>query len=217
MIRKIDSQEIIYLRQKDKILSKIIVKVGNLEYELYKDPYKFLVFTIIGQMLSNKVGDKLFQRLEEKCDGLVTPMNLHKLSNEDILSIGISKRKVTAIRALTKNVLEDVSFLGALKTKTNEEIIKQISNIKGIGPWTAKMLLIFVLDRMDVLPFEDGAFIAAYSMVYKIEDATRDKRYIRKQCEKWIPYSSLAARYLYRFYDSELKYRNDGLHGDKKT
>ena len=207
MIRKVDSPEIVYLKNNDHVLSTIIDKIGDLEYELYEDPYRFLVFTIIGQMLSNEIGEKLYKRLEALCLEKITPCTINNLSDEELISIGISKRKAEAIKLLTNRVLDNKLFLHSLETKTNQEIIDTICSIQGIGPWTAKMLLIFVLDRMDVLPYEDGAFIAAFSMVYKIEDNTRDRRIVRKQCKKWKPYSSLAARYLYRFYDSELKYK----------
>ena len=209
MIRRIDSNEIIFLKKADNKLSLIIDKVGDLEYELYKDSYSFLVFTIIGQMLSNEIGDKLFQRLEIRCGGAINPFSINNLSDEELISIGISKRKANAIRLLTTKAINESDFLNNLQGKNDQEITDSICSIPGVGPWTAKMLLIFVLDRMDVLPYEDGAFVAAFSKVYKIEDKTRDKRKIRKLCKKWSPYASIASRYLYRFYDSELKYEKE--------
>ena len=209
MIRKVDSPEIVYLKNNDHILSTIIDKIGDLEYELYEDPYRFLVFTIIGQMLSNEIGDKLYKRLENKCNGVITADYINHLDDNELLSIGISRRKANAIRSLTNLIIKNNNYFVGLENKTNEEIVNSICCIHGVGNWTAKMFLIFVLDRLDVLPYEDGAFISAYSRVYKFEDKTRDKRNIRKKCKIWGPYSSIAARYLYRYYDSELKYSSE--------
>lgn len=71
------------------------------------------------------------------------------------------------------------------------------------------MLLIFVFDRLDILPFEDGVFVSAFSTIYKLNDETRDKRHIREKCKVWTPYSSIAARYLYSYYDAEIKYSKE--------
>lgn len=84
----------------------------------------------------------------------------------------------------------------------DESVIKQLTAIKGIGNWTAKMYLIFVLDRQDILPTEDVAFLQAYKWLYKTTD--RSPASITNKCTKWKPYSSIAARYLYRALDSGL-------------
>ena len=146
MIRTTDSKEILYLKQKDGILSQVFDKVGNIEYELYLDKYSFLIFTIIGQMLSNKVAEKMFQSLKRKCGGSITPLSISKINDDDLSSIGISKRKLNTIRFLTNKALSNNVFLDDLSEKTDSEIIDQMCNIPGIGPWTVKMFLIFALD-----------------------------------------------------------------------
>ena len=75
-------------------------------------------------------------------------------------------------------------------------------SIHGIGRWTAKMYLIFVLDRQDILPYEDVAFLQGYRWMYKTDITTKDS--VLKKCAKWKPYSSIAARYLYRALDMGL-------------
>ena len=156
MIRKVDSPEIVYLKNNDHVLSTIINKIGDLEYELYEDPYRFLVFTIIGQMLSNEIGDKLYKRLENKCNGVITSDSINNLDDNEILSIGVSRRKANAIRSLTNLIIKNDHYFDGLENKTNEEIINSICCIHGVGNRTAKMFLIFVFDRLDVLPYEDG-------------------------------------------------------------
>ena len=85
---------------------------------------------------------------------------------------------------------------------TDSEIMKSLTSIKGIGNWTAKMYLIFVLNRPDILPVEDVAFLQAYQWLYKTDDRT--PKSVQKKCNKWKPYSSIAARYLYRALDGGL-------------
>lgn len=82
------------------------------------------------------------------------------------------------------------------------DVMKNLTSLKGIGNWTAKMYLIFVLDRPDILPTEDVAFLQAYEWLYKTKD--RSKESVEKRCKKWKPYSSVAARYLYRALDNGL-------------
>lgn len=99
-------------------------------------------------------------------------------------------------------------FFNKLVHLPDVEVIKKLTALRGLGPWSAKMYLIFVLNRLDVLPYEDGAFLQAYKWLYATEDVKPPS--IIKRCETWKPYSSLAARYLYRALDSGLT-RNTNL------
>lgn len=86
-----------------------------------------------------------------------------------------------------------------MSTLNDADVIKQLTPIKGIGQWTAKMYLIFVLNREDILPIEDVAFLQSYKWLYKTNDVSKES--IQKKCRKWKPYSSIAARYMYRALD----------------
>lgn len=190
-----------YLCKKDRRLAKVISMVGEISYSPHNDEntYCFLVHEIIEQMLSIKAGQKIYGRLEELCDGWITPDSISKLSDEEIRSIGTSNAKVTYIRSLTEAVINNnIDFLEH-KNLTDTEIMKELTSIRGIGNWTAKMYLIFVLNRQDVLPFEDGAFLQSYRWMYKVEDCSA--KTVSNKCKNWKPYSSIAARYLYRALD----------------
>ena len=101
-----DSEEIQYLSQQDEKLAHIISLVGEITYEPFDDPYRFLVSTIIGQMLSNKVGDIITDRLTSLCAGHIAVDAIEAVSDEDIRSIGLSKAKIEYIRTLTRSVQE---------------------------------------------------------------------------------------------------------------
>lgn len=193
------SPEVQYLCSKDKRLAKVISMVGRIEYTLPLDPYIFLLHEIIEQMLSIKAGQKIFNRLSDLCAGTITPDKIDSLSEEVIHSIGTSTNKARCIKEITHAIQHGQLSLTDLSTKTDSEVISTLTNFKGIGNWTAKMYLIFVLERNDILPFEDGAFLQSYRWMYKTTETHRTS--VEHRCKKWRPYSSIAARYLYRALD----------------
>lgn len=194
-----DSESIRHLCKKDKRLARVISSIGPISYLPYVDGYAFLVHEIIEQMLSIKAGAKIYARLEDLCVGNITASTINSLSDEQIQSIGTSAAKVSYIRSLTQAIDSGTLNLAELPKRDDKEIIKALTSVKGIGNWTAKMYLIFVLDRQDVLPTEDVAFLQAYEWLYKTTN--RSPATIISKCQKWKPYSSIAARYLYRALD----------------
>lgn len=199
---KKDSPSVQYLCKKDKRLAKVISMVGEITYAPHDDGYSFLVHEIIEQMLSIKAGAKIYDRLLEICHGDITPEYISALSDERIKSIGTSNAKVGYIKGLTSAVLAENINLHTLPTLSDEDVIKQLTSLRGIGNWTAKMYLIFVLDRPDILPFEDVAFLHGYSWVYKTTDYSPSA--VKAKCKKWKPHSSVAARYMYKALDTGL-------------
>ena len=193
-----------YLCKKDKRLAKVIRMVGPITYVPHSEEkiYSFLVHEIIEQMLSVKAGRKIFGRLEDLCGGKVTPENVNAFSDSELQGIGTSSSKVRAIRAVTNAVLNGDLDFKEMRQLSDQEIIKKLTSLHGIGNWTAKMFLIFVLDRPDVLPVEDGAFLQTYRWLYKTTDCSKNS--VHKRCQKWKPYSSVASRYFYRALDMGL-------------
>ena len=189
-----------YLCQKDKRLAKVISTIGEISYTTHSEnPYAFMIHEIIEQMLSIKAGMKIYSRFEELCNGKITPQVVNELTIDQIRNTGTSSNKATYIKALTDSVLiGDINFY-EFSTMSDSEVINKLTSIKGIGKWTAKMYLIFVLDRQDILTTEDAAFLKSYCWLYKTENTT--KKDIIHKCAKWSPYSSIASRYLYRALD----------------
>ncbi|WP_320127615.1 hypothetical protein [uncultured Sphaerochaeta sp.] len=194
-----DSEEIQYLCTKDPLLAKGIALVGSLSYMNETDGFPFLGNIIVSQMLSAKVADVIWARLVLLCDGKFDIETVKKLEINQMRAIGLSNRKAQNILNLASYLLEHPQFLEDFAILGDEEIVNELTALKGIGPWTAKMYLIFALDRRDVLPYEDGAFLQAYRWLYRTEDLSVSS--IKKCCEPWTPYASLASRYLYRLLD----------------
>lgn len=168
-----ESKSIQYLIRKDKRLAKVISMVGDISYIPHSDdPYSFLIHEIIEQMMSIKAGQKIYNRLEILCNGNVTPDAISKLTDEQIRSTGTSNAKVSYIRNVTNAVETGQLDFMALSIAPDEEVIKILTSLRGLGTWTAKMYLLFVLNRQDVLPYEDGAFLQSYRWLYKTDDCS---------------------------------------------
>lgn len=198
-----NSPEIQYLCAKDKHLAKVIHMVGPLEYQLASDSYAFLVSQIIEQMLSNKVAYVLTNRLAQNCPNKkITVSAIDLLSDEKIHQLGLSRSKVGYIRNLTSAIEAGTVNFNQYQLMTDQEVIQSLTAVKGIGTWSAKMYLLFSLDRPDILPFEDVAFLQGYSWVYKTTDY--HAKLVQKKCKKWHPYASIAARYMYEALDTGL-------------
>lgn len=188
-----------HLCKRDKRLKRVIEAVGDLKCTNHTDPYAFVIEEITGQMLSNKVSRVLCDRLEDICEGHITIDRIENLSTERIRSVGLSKAKAEYIKSFTKAVSDKRISFQELENLSDKEVEKRLTSIRGIGSWTAKMYLIFVMHREDILPLEDGAFLQGYKWLYNTDDVNKDS--ISIKCRKWKPYSSIAARYLYRAVD----------------
>ena len=186
----------------DEELSAVIYKLGDLSYFLYEDSFSFLIDTIIGQMLSNKVADVISARVCGLCEGNILPEKLLALSISELRKAGLSLAKTKYIHGIAQLYYDGPNFFTDLATKTDNDVIKELKKLRGVGPWSAKMYLIFVLDRHDILPFEDRAFQQTFCWMYPFVDS--DKKSITEHCSKWSPYASIASRYLYKALDSGL-------------
>lgn len=190
-----------YLCRKDKRLAKVINMVGSISYTTPdgENAYSFLIHEVIEQMLSIKAGKKIYERLVDLCNDDVTPFKMNQLSDEQIKSIGTSNSKVRYIRSITDAVINGTLNFEKLHCLSANDALHALTKIQGIGKWTAKMYLIFVLDRQDILPYEDVAFLQTYRWVYKTDVVLPE--YVKKKCSKWKPYSSIAARFFYKALD----------------
>lgn len=181
-----DTLSIQYLCKKDKRLAKVIRMVGDISYEPHlDDPFPFLIHEIIEQMLSVKAGAKIYGRLEALCDGHITPSSIDNLSIEDIKAVGTSSLKAKCIKSAANAILNGSLDFACFSTMTDNAVLKELVQLPGIGIWTAKMYLIFVLNRQNILPYEDVAFLQSYKWLYKTDDISKTS--IEKKCKNGIP------------------------------
>ena len=206
MITRVLTQEspaVRYLCDRDERLSHLVAAMGSVECRPPSEsPFAFLVHEIAEQMLSVKAAERIFGRITSLCPAGVSPDAIACLSIEQLRGCGVSTRKAAAILSLARAVLSGELDLAALEAMSDADVTAKLTSLRGIGSWTAKMYLIFVLEREDVLPFEDGAFLQAYRWLYESADCSR--RAVEERCAAWKPHSSAAARFLYQALDTGL-------------
>lgn len=196
----INSPECRYLALADPLLGRVMLLVGDFEYSAHPNTEDFFFSTIIGQMMSNTVADVIESRITAMCGGQMTADAIIGLGTNRIRSAGVSMQKAEYMTLFAQKVKEEPQFLCELAEKSNSTVVSELVALRGIGNWTAKMYLLFVLNRTDILPYEDGAFLQAYRWLYQTQD-TRPVS-IKNHCKVWKPYESIAARYMYRLLDN---------------
>ncbi len=200
------SEEVLdYLKKSDSRLRRVIEEIGDLQINSYNstsDEFHFLVREIVGQMISSGVKKVLLQRLQLLCDNNICPETLANLTVEQLRSIGLSNAKSSYIHNLAILVSSNAIDFDYINTLKDEDVIKELTKLKGIGKWTSKMYLIFFLQRENILPYEDGAFLQAYKWLYNTKNVEPES--ISRKCRKWKPYQSIGARYMYQALDRGL-------------
>jgi len=200
----ISIEKIHYLQTADSRLGKVIERIGVIDYPntIHSDSFLFLVREIVGQMISSNVKKIIWERFTVLCNNTISPSTISRLSLEQLWSIGLSRSKSSYILNLAKLVSNNEINFEKLETMPDDEVMKVLTSIKGIGNWTAKMYLLFFLQREDILPYEDGAFLQAYKWLYNTKAIKPES--IARRCKRWKPYTSIGARYMYRALDTGL-------------
>lgn len=190
----IEPEALNYLKEKDPVLGKAIVEIGPIRREMKPNLYEALVNSIIGQQISTKAQQTIWERLNERI-GTVTAENVLSHSDEEIQSIGISFRKVSYIKEASNRIIDGDIDLKALETLSNDEVRLELSRIKGVGVWTAEMLMIFSMGRQDILSWDDLAIHRGLRMLYHHRRIT--KKLFEKYQRRYSPFASIASLYLW--------------------
>jgi DNA-3-methyladenine glycosylase II len=167
------------------------------------DHFSALVRAIVGQQLSTKAATTIHRRLIELLgNGPATPEGISPLTDRQLRSVGLSRQKTAYLRDLCGKVASGEVRLDALGRMTDDEVIAELTKIKGVGRWTAEMFLMFRLHRPDVLPVGDLGIVNAVKNVYGLRKKPTPDR-LMKIGEPWRPYRSVACWYLWRSLDNE--------------
>lgn len=187
----------------DPILQQLMKLIGPLNIKISDDPYQALLRSIVGQQLSAKVASVLNERLKKLSNSNLSPETILALSDEQLREIGISYRKISYIRDLSEKIakkellFEQFSFMG------NETVIQQLTQVKGIGRWTAEMFLIFSLGRLDVLSLLDIGLQRGVKWLYSVSKESDGKKLLEEKGKIWAPYQSIASLYLWEVVNQE--------------
>lgn len=186
--------EINYLKKQDTILGKKIDEIGVIQRSVNPNIFESLIHSITGQQISSKAHANVWNRLLDICSPF-NPQSLFETSVETIQSCGITMRKAGYIKGIAEAVVSGDLDLKALETMTDSDVINVLTQYKGVGVWTAEMLLIFSLQRPNILSFGDLAIKRALCMLYKHETITRSL--FNDYKNRYDPYASVASLYLW--------------------
>ena len=187
-------KEIKYLSERDSKLKEAIERIGMIKREVNPDVFSAVVFTIIGQQISMAAQRTICNRLIEKV-GDVQSDTILALSDEQLKSVGISFRKASYIKNFAQHVQDGSFDLEALQHMSDEDVVQALSSLKGIGEWTAQMLMIFSLERQNVLSFGDLAIVRGMKNLYQLEEITKD--FFEQKQAVYSPYGTVASFYLW--------------------
>lgn len=187
--------EIDYLTQQDPALGQAIERIGMLERPVIPDPFAALVHSVVAQQISGKAAATVSRRLVERL-GAITPATVGAAPLEDIQRCGLSLRKASTIKGLSDAVAEGALDLDALPTLPDDEVIARLSALRGIGVWTAEMILIFSLQRPDVVSWGDLGIRRGMMTLYGRDDL--DRAAFDRYRARYSPFGSVASLYLWR-------------------
>ncbi len=193
-IFKYGSKEIEYLKSKDKKLAAAIERIGSIERSIIADPFAALISSIVGQQISSKAAHTVWNRLLELL-GAVTPQNIAAADIGVIQSCGMTLKKAGYIKGIAEAAISGQVDFSTLDALTDEEIIKKLSALNGVGVWTAEMLLIFSLCRPDVVSYKDLAICRGMMRLYGHKELTRER--FDRYRKRYSPYGSVASLYLW--------------------
>jgi DNA-3-methyladenine glycosylase II len=197
----------LHLRKSDPKLADIIKKVGPFTAKARRDRFGALVRSILSQQISTHAANAIIGRLEDgvsehrktpkKRGQSFCPETILSFSIDDLRELGVSRQKATYLQSLSRHVVDEEVDLAAISKLGDEEAIGQLTQIKGIGRWTAEVFLIFSLGRLDVLPADDLGIKTAAKNIYRLRELPNKKK-LEKIAGPWRPYASVASWYLWQ-------------------
>src|SRR6266516_3184230 len=189
-----------YLSDIDPIMATAIERVGPCTLIPNPQLFETLVDAIISQQSSVKAADAIMTRLRSvlhaEANGMISPEALSSLEEDTLRAVGLSPQKMRYIRDLTERVINGELDLERLSELDDETVITELVKVKGIGRWTAEMMLIFSLGRSDVLPVDDLGFLEGVREAYALEARPTPKE-MRVRGEVWRPYRTFATWYMW--------------------
>ena len=189
-----------HLKKSDPVLRAIIERVGPCRMEFGTPEFCSLAEAIVYQQLNGKAAVTIFKRFAALAGDPLTPEGILKLSDEQLRSVGLSKQKSAYLKDLSAKTAGGLLDFARLHELTDEEVIRHLTQVKGVGVWTAHMFLMFSLQRPNVLPTGDYGVQVAIRKHYKKRKLPKPKD-MEKIARPWEPYRSVACWYMWRSLD----------------
>ena len=186
--------ELAWLRKKDKRLGEVIDRIGHVDRAVDPDLFSAVIHHIIGQQISMKAQATIWQRMQDAL-GRVNAETILAAGVPRLQALGISFRKAEYITDFARKIQNGEFDLEGIWQKPDEEVIRELSALKGIGVWTAEMILLFCMQRPDVFSYDDLAIQRGLRMVYHHRKI--DRKLFEKYRRRFSPYCSVASLYLW--------------------
>ena len=187
------------LARQDPLFGKLIQSQTLKPRAKRNDYFESLCRSIIGQQVSVKAAAAIFERFKTATN--LQPQKVLNLSEEQIKIIGLSKQKTNYITDLARHFVNDPNVYNHLESQTDKQVISELTNVKGIGEWTAQMFLMFTLGRSDIFAPDDAGLQRAMQKLYGWETVP-PKKELNKTAQKWIPYRTIACLHLWQSLDN---------------
>lgn len=188
------TKEIEYLKKRDPRLGEAMDFIGKAERKVDSDLFSSVVHHIIGQQISMKAQETVWSKIKEAL-GTVNADTVAAAGEEELRACGISFRKVSYIKDFAARVQSGAFDLEAVRKASDEEAVRLLASLKGIGTWTAEMILLFCLERPDILSYDDLAIKRGITKLYGLE--TVDRATFEELRKRYSPYGSIASLYLW--------------------
>ena len=193
----IDKKAVKFLK-KDPKFAKIIMQVGDYNVKITKNRYQSLVEAIISQQLSGSAANSIIKKFRKLYKSkFPKPRDVIKTSDSKLRTTGLSKMKIVYIKELSKKIESKELNMRKISSQTDEQVIEILTDVKGIGRWTAEMFLIFSLGRLDILPVGDLGLKKGIQSMYSLKELP-EKEQIEQLAESWKPYRTVATWYLWK-------------------
>ena len=194
-------REIEYLKAKDSRMREVIEKIGHVDRETDADLFSSVVHHIIGQQISTKAQATIWARMKERF-GNVNAESISAADTDTLQSLGMTFRKAGYIKDFAGKVKTGEFDLQEISRLPDSEAIQALASLKGIGVWTAEMILLFCLQRPDIFSFDDLAIRRGLRMVYHHRNI--DRKLFEKYRRRFSPYCSVASLYLWAVAGGEI-------------
>jgi DNA-3-methyladenine glycosylase II len=197
------------LATRDPVMASLVEKGGPIRIRPPRDPDHFvdLAETIVYQQLAGAAASAIWSRVARLFDGSPTPDAVLRTKDEAFRAAGLSRNKIASLRDLAQKVSDGTVPLEGIARLKDEQIVERLSQVRGIGRWTAEMFLIFQLRRPDVWPVDDYGVRKGYTLAYGLPEMPTPKQ-LMELGEKFRPYRTVAAWYMWRAVDLTLPGRN---------
>jgi 3-methyladenine DNA glycosylase/8-oxoguanine DNA glycosylase len=189
-----------HLKKSDPVLCAIIERVGPCRMQRSAADFANLAESIVYQQLNGKAAATIFERFAKLAGEPLTPEGILKLSDEQLRGVGLSKQKSAYLKDLAAKTTAGLLDFARLPELSDDEVIQHLTQVKGIGVWTAHMFLMFSLGRQNVLPIGDYGVQTAIKKHYKKRKLPKPKD-MEKIARAWEPYRSVACWYMWRSLD----------------